>query len=100
MAFRIGRVPKAVQQMQTLADQARQAGTYDEYLAALKTIYARLETDPLGWGDPEHHMKKEGGLMCHGVAKPLYVHFAVYEQEGVVIIVDIKSLPAPPPSSQ
>jgi hypothetical protein len=50
-------------------------------LSFLEDIVARLRTDPLEWGDPEYNTIKQGGVVCHGIAGPFFVHFVVFEDE-------------------
>jgi hypothetical protein len=56
----------------------------------------RLESEPQVWGDPERRLNHPGGKVYHALAPPLFVLYAVYEQERLVCILDIKPLPSSP----
>jgi hypothetical protein len=56
----------------------------------------QLSNNPLDWGDPLHHTRTAGGVVCRGITWPLCVHFVVFEPLQIVIITNITPLPESP----
>src|SRR2546422_510958 len=94
--YKVEHIGPVKEQIRTLAARATAAGTGREYLEAIRRIFAELGTRPIEWGDPEWPTRKEGGLVYHGIAKPLIVKYVVYEAERYVCILNIKALPHSP----
>jgi hypothetical protein len=63
---------------------------------ALETIVAKLETEPLAWGDPEYATKQQGGLVLRGLLFPFIVRYVTFEQQRVVCILKIQVFPGHP----
>lgn len=97
--YRVDRVPPVDKELRELGKEAVRRGLRAEFLAALRHIHGKLQTDPTGWGEPEHHTTLPGGLVCHGVYRPLSVRYAVYSVERSVLILHFSLLSGEPPES-
>ena len=71
--FKIAWLQAAEEQMQTLAAEAKRLGIKPAYLLAWGRMVARLQRDPLGWGNPAYHTHHKGGIVCHGIDRPVLV---------------------------
>jgi hypothetical protein len=94
--FKISKFPRAEEKLRALAKQAMDQGDFQAFLGSLQRIYERLKANPHEWGDPEYNTKHPGGVVCHAIESPFLVHFAVYEAEQVVCLLDIELLPDAP----
>jgi hypothetical protein len=79
-----------------LGKKAARAGITKKFVEALKTIMAKLATEPLTWGEPRYHPKKKGSVVCQAVCKPLSIHYVVFEVERAVVILTIVGFPGTP----
>ena len=92
--FQVGSLPRVKQQLRRYAAKAAALGIQGPVAAALSLITDRLETDPLTFGEPNNNTRKPGGLVCTAVVRPYFsVTFAAYEQEKVVLLIDVLPLP-------
>jgi hypothetical protein len=91
--YTIDRLPAVSGQIRDLASRAAAKGQQREFLEILKSIVKELTNKPLAWGDPEYRTRKKGGFVCHGTRPPLFVQFAVFEEERKVMILKIRALP-------
>ena len=57
---------------------------------------AKLETEPLEWGDPEYATRKGGGLVLHGILFPFIVQYVAFQEQPVVCILKIRVFPRHP----
>ena len=89
MAYQVGKFAGVAEQMQALADRAALAGIRQSYVEALKRMLQHLQHDPLEWGDPLYRTNHEGGIVCHAWVGPIVVHYAVFESEQTVLIIDV-----------
>jgi hypothetical protein len=92
-SYTIGHVPQIPSVIRELEQRSIAAGMHREYVAALRKIIDKLQNEPLQWGDPEYDFNKPGACVCHGICDPLFVQYAVFEEERTVIIMKIKPLP-------
>lgn len=92
-SYRVDATPKVKQQIQELRKLAKHRGMVGNYVSALRKLVDALEQAPLDWGDPQYRTQQQGGLVCQGISNPLLVHYAVYEQEKSVLIIDLDFLP-------
>src|SRR5215216_5065429 len=92
MPFQITKFPNVDVQLRTLAKRAAEKGIYQAFSSAVARVNEHLKTRPLEWGDPSYNTKHPGGIVCHGMEMSLMVHFAVYEAEQVVCILDIEPM--------
>jgi hypothetical protein len=93
MSFKVAQYPGVAEQIQALAEEATLAGIKQIYLDALRQMVRHLESNPLGWGDPEYRTNLEGGVVCHAIIDPLIVRFVVFEAQNVVFVREIRRLP-------
>ena len=97
--FEVGWTAAARQQARDLLVRAKAVGYWEEISQALREVRNNLESDPIQWGDPLHQTKLPGGLVCRGSAPPLYVQFAVYEQQRAVVVYRVAIAPYHPLAS-
>lgn len=95
-SFRLDHLSRVKEQIGQLATKAANLGILDELLDALRSVEQQLRTRPLDWGDPQFHTHKQGGRVFRALHPPLIVRYAVFEEEHVVLILDIKPLPSSP----
>jgi hypothetical protein len=91
MPYRVGRNAAVDEQIKSLAATARKLGIFKLYQDALLKIVELLTNAPLDFGDPDYHTKLPGGIICHAVHQPLLVRFAVFEDQQIVQILEIKA---------
>jgi hypothetical protein len=91
--YRVDRLVAVTEQIHELAAKAAAKGRQPEFVETLKSILAELTKKPLEWGDPEYRTRKRGGIVCHRARPPLFVQFAVFEEERVVMILKLRGLP-------
>ncbi len=89
MPYKVGKYPGVAAKMRTLADLASLAGMRQSYLEVLKLMAERLESDPMGWGDPLYRVPHQSGIVHHAIAWPIQVRYSVHEAVAVVLIMDI-----------
>jgi hypothetical protein len=94
--YDLRQVPAATEQIKTLGKRAVKKGLKGEFLNALRSILEKLQAEPKEAGDPLHRLHKPGGLMFHGVFGPLFLQYAVFEQENVVVILKVIPMPSSP----
>lgn len=87
--YRVSRLHPVMEKIRDLDTRAKAAGIRDTYVAALETMMAKLQTEPLTWGDPLYHPKQPGSVICQAAVNPLVVQYAVYEPEREVVILQI-----------
>jgi hypothetical protein len=72
--------------------EAIQEGKGQRFLAALRTIYERLRTVPLDFGEPLYRLPALRLLVRQGVVATLVVDYAVHEEQPLVFVRGFKSL--------
>ncbi|MBI3821984.1 MAG: hypothetical protein HY289_04805 [Planctomycetes bacterium] len=90
MTYKVDRTSAVNLQLRSLADKARARRIHHAYTDALREMLNELQTRPLEWGDPEYHMKHPSGIVYHGTAWPILVRYAVYQNEKIVMIFEIR----------
>jgi hypothetical protein len=90
--FKVDRVPKVDEQIEQLEKAATGLGIRQSFFASLKAVMNRLESSPQDFGDPLYRTKHQDGIVCHAMHSPLMVHYALFEKEKTVIILDIMLL--------
>ena len=98
-AYGVGRLPEATRQIQELGRNAVELGLATEFAEAMKTIFAKLQSKPSEWGDPEYRLKKKGSTVYHGTHSDLIVRYAVFELEQKVLLLAVGPLPTSPLAS-
>jgi hypothetical protein len=91
--YDLRQLPQAREQIKKLGKQAVQKGLKPIYVNALKLILQKLQSNPQESGDPVYRLHKVGGLMYQGVFGPLFVQYAVFEQERIVLISRVIPMP-------
>jgi hypothetical protein len=70
--------PEAVRQLiRDLGRRAKQLGWAAEFVAALRGIERRLQSDPLEFGEPLRHLLHVDLLERHGGQQRVFVRYAV-----------------------
>lgn len=72
--------------------EAAQTGKGPQFLAALRQIIQRLQTDPLTFGEPQYRLPALKLSLRHAVVSPLVVDYAVHEDRPLVFIRGFKIL--------
>jgi hypothetical protein len=93
--YELRQLPRATEQFKRLAKVMVQKGMKGIYVGALKSIVANLESSPKV-GDPERHLLKPDGVIYHAVFKHLFVQYAVFEPERIVLILKVMPMPNSP----
>jgi hypothetical protein len=91
--YRIDRVVAVDGQIRELAYGAAAQGLEHEFFTTLKSILSELGKRQLDWGDPEYRTRKRGGIAYHGARTPVFVRYAVFEEEPVVMLLKVKAMP-------
>jgi hypothetical protein len=78
--------------LEQLSLLARQRGTGQQFLAALREIGERLRKDPLNFGEPQYRLPALRLLVCQAVVAQLVVDFAVHEDRPLVFVRGFKLL--------
>jgi mRNA-degrading endonuclease RelE of RelBE toxin-antitoxin system len=90
MTYKVDRTPAVNHQLRDLADRAKAQRIHQAYLDALREMLSELQTRPLEWGDPQYKTKHAGGIVCHATPWPILVRYAVYQNEKIVMIIQIR----------
>jgi hypothetical protein len=88
--FKVDSMARAADETEALYERAQTVGRGDELMATLRHIFRRLKQDPAQFGDPQIKTLLPGGMICHAIHDGLYVRFAVYENERVVLILSVR----------
>jgi hypothetical protein len=92
--YRVDRLAHVMEQLRTLRKKALPLGMQEELADDLTTMLHELRTRPLEWGDPERRTRKQGGRVYRALCGSLIVQYAAYEDEPVVLILQIKAMPS------
>ena len=76
---------------------ARSQGRHKAYRAAVAKGLAKLEADPLGFGEPSFNFKQMRLVNYVGVQTPLVIEYCVDEHRKIVY-VKLLNLQDPPPA--
>jgi hypothetical protein len=96
MTYKVDRTPAVNLQMRTLAQQAKTRRIHQAYADALRKMLDELQARPLEWGDPEYNTQHPGGIVCRSIAWPIMIRYAVYQNEKIVMIFEVKPFPGSP----
>lgn len=95
--------PPLLDRLRVWAEEARRLGLATEFLAALRQVNKRLQSDPNDWGDELREFPMIGAIEMRGmIPKWLLVWYGFHAAARQVIVRDL--LPAPgsplsPPTS-
>jgi hypothetical protein len=84
------------EQLRRWGEEAKRLGFAQEYAEALRAINARLENEPLEWGDSLHSLPSLGLLICRGFHGAFYVSYGVDEANSLVYLRSFQSQPGHP----
>ena len=91
--YKVDFLPAVKEAMLDLAARAAATGIREDYVQAWRSIIDQLRTRPLEWGDPDWGTRKPGGIVYHGLLRPLlHVQYVVFEAERYVCILNINPL--------
>jgi hypothetical protein len=68
-------------------------GLEQNVLSAIRTIDNRLHADPLFFGEPKYHYRALKLELRVGIEPPLVVHYTVHDEQPLVFVKAISSLP-------
>jgi hypothetical protein len=74
------------EQFRLLAEQSRSSGRYQLFLRAARWVIEELERTPGEFGESRESWPERSIAMRCGFARPVYVEYAVYENERAVYI--------------
>ena len=94
--YKVGRLALVNEQIRQIGHRAKPLGMRQEIEDVLLAVVAKLETEPLTWGDPQYATRHPGGLVLRGLHFPLIVRYAAFEHERAVIILDMRVFPGHP----
>jgi hypothetical protein len=95
-SYKVSRLEIVNEQIRQLGQRATLLGMSQEIKDALLEVVAKLETEPLTWGDPQYATRHPGGLVLRGLRFPLLVRYAAFENERAVIILHLRVFPGHP----
>jgi hypothetical protein len=75
--------------VEVLANEARQLGIGEAFLAGLEKALKDLAVNPLEWGDPTNNAKYPGAMIFFGARIPVVIRYTVYEQEKLVWLLNL-----------
>ncbi len=88
--YKLEHIPQATQQIEAIAASAQEAGELPVFKQILLEAVRRLKDDPHGWGDPEFHKLVGGGIMCHGILRPIAFYYVIYESLRSVVLLEVR----------
>jgi hypothetical protein len=91
--YHVEPVGPAKEQMRRLIQKGASLNRKQEVVDALNVIIRRLRTQPLEWGDPEYRTRHPGGMVVRGAKDPVFVRYAVYEDEKAVLLLKVQAMP-------
>jgi hypothetical protein len=94
--YKVGRLAVVNEQIRQLGQRAKVLGLRQEVNDALLAVLAKLETEPLTWGDPQYATRHPGGFVLRGLHFPFIVRYAAFERERAVILLDLRVFPGHP----
>jgi hypothetical protein len=89
-SYRLDHMPAAMEQIQSVAAIARQAGKLARFTEVLRKAVELLRSDPHRWGDPLYRLKSVDGIVCQGVVSPVVFRFVIYEQVQAVVLLNVR----------
>ena len=78
------------QKIRTLFDKACKEHRGEQFLAAIKAIRHRLETDPHDFGEPLYHLPKLRMQVRKAIVVPLSIDYSVSLDHDNVVLKGIK----------
>jgi hypothetical protein len=81
------------QALREVQKEAEEQGRGPQALAAIRRILQRLSHDPMNFGEPLYRLPVLRMQIRQGAVRPLFIDFAVCEDQPQVFIRGIKLLP-------
>lgn len=88
--YKVDHTVGAKEQIRSATALATQAGKLPEIIAILKKAVLLMQTDPIGWGEPEYRSKFVDDVFCHGILRPVVFHYVVFEQVQSVVLLGVQ----------
>jgi len=88
--YKLEHVPAATKQIQDIAAAAKKIGKLDTLKTILLEAVGRLKTDPHSWGDPLYHKEVGGGIVCHGLIRPIAFYYVIYDSQRAVVLLEVE----------
>jgi hypothetical protein len=88
MPYRLSYSQAIREKLKQLAVEAKELGLANAFQSAAKTILARLQSDPLEFGEPQYSHAEAKLLVRVAIVQPLVVYFGVHVPEEIVFIKD------------
>jgi hypothetical protein len=79
--------------LKELHREAADSGRGKAFVSAFRQIVARLQRDPVNFGEPLYRLPALRLLVCQGAIHPLVVDYAVHETLPLVFIRGVTLLP-------
>lgn len=80
---------RGLDRLRGLGERAKALGALAEWVATLRRLIDRLETDPRGCGDPLYPLRSLKLMMYRAIVDRVEVRYGVHDTEPVVFIQDI-----------
>jgi hypothetical protein len=93
LAFRVVYSESARTALRDLHARAVRRGLGQNVLAAIRTIDHSLCTDPHGFGEPKYRYRALKLQLRVAIVPPLVVHYTVHEEQPLVFVKALRSLP-------
>jgi hypothetical protein len=94
--YRVAHSEAVREQLRSLARQTVERGIGQPVADALKAILARLQTDPLNWGEIDFGLQHLNLLVYHAIQGPLVVCSAVDGVRKIVYLKEYRPMPGTP----
>jgi len=85
-----GRIAKGLKEIQK---RAKEEGRGEQVLSAIRHIWHRLSDNPSEFGEPLYRLPALRMHVRHGAVHPLFIDFAVCEDQPLVSIKGVTLLP-------
>lgn len=95
---------QGLDRLRALGERAKRMGILSDWVATLRLLIERLESDPRGCGDPLYPLRALKLLMHRAIIDRVEVVYGVHDTRSVVFIQDIRPrfghpLEEPPPDA-
>jgi hypothetical protein len=87
--YEVRHLPIAAQQVKALGERALEQGMMADYVNSLKKIIDKLQSEPSTFGDPEYNLQTPGACVYHVIRSPVFVQYAVFEHDKIVLIMKV-----------
>jgi hypothetical protein len=91
--YKVDRVSKVAKQIRQLHQKLATRVGRENFVNALSTLHEKLQNSLDQIGEPIHNTRRRGGVVHCGPFAPFWVRFALYEEEKVVLLLELRALP-------